>query len=108
MTLELLNALEIPNVYRMFKDVKDIPNPPYAVWYIASETLSGSDYVWTTKTMEYTIELYTDAKNFELESKLEDLIGVSNIQKSEYYIFSENLYVITYKYTINKKRRMIT
>lgn len=103
-TLDILDELGIRNTYGVFKgDI--LPPLPFAVWYIANESFSGSDSKAMIKSSDYSIELYTIGKNFELEQRLESLIPESDFRKTEEYISGDKAYRLTYTYTTTKKIR---
>jgi hypothetical protein len=103
MTLPMIDKLGITNEYKLFKE---IPLVPFAVWWIEAEKFGGSDETWRVKSQKYVIELFTSEKDFELEEKFEEAIPASDIEKTEEYIISENVFCITYRYTVIKKRRL--
>lgn len=103
-TLDILDELGIRNTYRVFKD-NILPKAPFAVWYITGESFTGSDSKAMIKSSDYTIELYTIGKDFELEQRLESLIPESDFRKNEEYISGDKAYCHTYTYTTTKKIR---
>ncbi|MCL2517991.1 MAG: hypothetical protein FWF15_05455 [Oscillospiraceae bacterium] len=101
---EIFDTLKIPYKYKLFKN--DPPKVPFAVWFIETETFTGSDNEWRLKDSDYTIELYTSEKDFALEEQLENLLPATEFEKIEFYITSQSLFCMTYKFKIITKRRM--
>jgi len=99
---EIFDELKIPYRYKLFKN--DIPPVPFAVWQIEAESFSGSDTEWRMKESDYTIELYTNEKDFALEERIENLLPAPEFEKTEFYITQQNLFSITYKFKIYTKR----
>jgi len=90
----ILDKLKIPNSYRLYKYEKEIPPVPFAVWWIDSETFSGSDETWLIKESNYVVEVYTSEKDFTLEENIENLIPSPDFEKTEDYLKSQNVFCI--------------
>lgn len=104
--LDILEGLGIDYKYGVFKKGQ-VPLPPYAVWYIPKQRFNGSDdgkSYWIAT--DYVIEVYFAEKDFALESQIEDRIPAAGFEKTEEYFWDQEMYCITYKFTINEKRRM--
>lgn len=92
----------IPCAYFMFPedDVSNpAPPPPFLVYYYdGSDDLMADDTNYQ-KIRPLTIELYTDNKDFSLEETVETALknGGLSFSRSEEYIDTERLYMVTYE-----------
>jgi len=91
----------IPCAYYMFPE--DDPNnpappPPFLVYYYSGSDDLFADGTNYQKIRPLTIELYTDNKDFALESNVETALNSGGLafSRSEDYIESEHLYMVTY------------
>jgi|GEM_PF-1007672 len=105
----MLENVGIPYRYRIFKG-DEIPSPPFAVYWIGREQLSGADDLICIKEATVTIRLITSDKDFAVEEKIEAELSevgqiTSDISKDEDYVESEEAYVITYEFTLTTKIR---
>jgi len=75
------------------------PSPPFLVYYYPSDNDFKADDTNYTKIRDLTIELYTDNKDFTLEKAVEDTLTSNGLvySKSEDYIESEKLYMVTFE-----------
>lgn len=93
----LLSTLNIPVAYNDFKDTKGgQPSKPYLVWYVTGTNPIGADNVVAFESNSVNIELYTDIKDFDLESKVKKLLSDAGI----YYTTSDT--------TLEEERTHIT
>lgn len=90
---EKLKTLKIPTAYRFFKRAPE--SVPFVVYYFASSSRYGADYLNLLDRRTIVIELYTEIKNEILENKLYKLFEDYDIDIDENYIDSEKLYMIT-------------
>lgn len=82
----LLSTLVIPVAYNDFKDIKGgQPQKPYLVWYVTGTNPTGADNVVAFESNSVNIELYTEIKDFELESKVKKLLTDAGV----YYTTSD-------------------
>lgn len=100
---DIKNALEtvgIPVAYRQFIPLKDkpVPNPPFMVYIISPEDASGADGKNFLVKRHISVELYTDAKDTELEQKVEAVLNSTEWTKDEDYIESEALYMVAWEF----------
>ncbi len=90
-----------PTAYMVFRSPQ---TPPYICYYIASDDRSGADcggnYV-SGKTL--MIELYTAAKDIELEQKLEQIINGFDYAKYEAWIPEDKLFQVAYEIALTEK-----
>ena len=95
---DMLNELGIDVAYRMFDNQTEY-STPFAVWYFEdSDDLYADDSNYC-KIRPVTVELYTDNKEFELESRMEALLAEHGLtyRKNETYIESELMYMVIYE-----------
>lgn len=88
----------VPFTYYSFPE-KEAPELPYLVFYYpSSRNFPASDGVYA-RIEELTIELYTENKDFALEANVESVLDSYHIvwDKSEDYIESEHMFMITYE-----------
>lgn len=92
----------IPCAYFMFPEddpSNPAPPPPFLCYYYeGSDDLKADDTNYQ-KIRPLTIELYTDNKDFALEEKVEDALKSGGLvfSRTEEYISTEHLYMVTYE-----------
>ena len=86
----------IPVAYYAFPE--PAPSPPFMVYYY-----EGSDDMYASNTnyqkiRPLTVELYTDNKSFDLETRVESILAGAGLaySRTETYIDSEKLYMVVY------------
>ena len=96
MTVEEISAMirqiGIPAAYLAF-EYGDAERPPFLIWYLEQgDNFSADNQAYQQKRW-LRIELYTDYKNFELESKIESALNVHDLafSVSEAFIADERL-----------------
>lgn len=106
----LIKKIGLPYAYRLFKKVKnkEPPAPPFVVYFCDEENSWGADCVNLIKRIRVVIELYTDAKNMEIEQKIESVLSGYELEKIEEYITEENLNMVSYEFDIYEKIRRET
>lgn len=97
---QLLKTLDIPFRYKVFGET---PTPPYIVYYADKESRYGSDDMNLLAEREIIIELYTDKKDLEIESKIDKLFENYSFVKYENYIDSERMFETAYHVTFIDK-----
>ena len=104
--VNLLNQVNIPLAYSHFEitESSPAPSPPFMVYLEEDSTNFGADNKVWSKLLNYSIEVYTDYKDLELEKKIEDILDSNNIyyETTEVYIQQQNLYQRVYSITITK------
>ena len=91
----------IPCAYYMFPEddpSNPAPPPPFLVYYYdGSDDLMADDTNYQ-KIRPLTIELYTDNKDFSIENTVENALknGGLSFTRTEEYIETERLYMVTY------------
>lgn len=96
----ILDAIEIPHVYYSFPE-NSAPDLPYFVYYYAGSDNVAADNVAYVEVLTPVIELYTAQKSFTDESAIENALTAAGIfwNKSEDYLTTENMYMVTYEMT---------
>lgn len=94
----VLDEIGIDYRYHHFETTEAVP-PPFIVWTTPEDANFFADGVVYVADSNIDIELYTDAKDFELEQRIEAVLARNNIpwRKSEQYIEEENLYEVLYE-----------
>ena len=102
----ILTALDIPFGYGDLTD----PMTPYAAYYIQDTVFTAPDDYGgvTARADSVTIELYTTGKDWELEDRLEAMIEQYSPRKHEERNYYEEVWQITYTFTITTKKRRIS
>lgn len=93
---ELLKKVNIPVAYSFFKKTTALPNIIYKENGL--ETVKADNRVYH-KEKKYTIELYCEEKDFELEEKLETIFDNHDIvydKSEEIRLEKEGIYIIYY------------
>lgn len=99
--MQMLSEMGIPFAYDHFAEGES-PDPPFICFlFPGSENFSADNIVYSAFE-NLNIELYTDEKNPELESAVEDVLNSHELfwQKSEVWIESEKLYEVLYRMTV--------
>lgn len=89
----------IPYAYYAFpEDNPENPAPPFICYYYGISNDMIANNINYQKIRQVIIELYTDNKDFETEKAVEDRLAAYEIvySKTEDYIGSERLYMVTY------------
>lgn len=88
----------VPVAYFQFPE-DNAPPPPFITYYYSSDNDFKADDTNYTLIRDLNIELYTDNKDFTLEKAVEDALTSNGLvySKSEDYIESEKLYMITFE-----------
>ncbi len=99
--VEMLEEAGIPLAYDHFSEGES-PDPPFICFlFPGSENFSADNIVYASfETLH--LELYTDEKNPELETKVEAVLGNYELfwNKTEVWIESENLYEVLYTMSV--------
>ena len=92
----LLQRMQLPVAYNHFKETKSLP---YLVYFTEDTSNFGADNKVYYKIDNWVIELYTDKKDINLETKLEALLEDAELyyEKYEAYIDTEKLYQVRYE-----------
>lgn len=98
---QILEEMEVPFRYHHFtqKEMADIPLP-VMVWIVPGTNNFYADGRTYHKIRRLDIELYTDAKDWELEEKLENILtqhGIAWEQTASEWMQSENMWESLYE-----------
>lgn len=89
----------VPVRYRVYRSKPPIP---FAVYYEdMTENFAADNIVYLERT-DYILELYTEKKNHEIESKIEQIFAANDTpwEKEESYIEQERLIMTAYYFTL--------
>ena len=97
--VEMLQELKIPFAYDHFAEGES-PEPPFICYLIPGSDNFAADGRVYFKLNEVRIEMYTDFKDLDLESRVEGVLDGHEIfyNKSETWIQSEKLYEVMYSF----------
>ena len=101
---EIMEALQLPFAYDHFAEGEG-PDPPFICFLLpGSDNFAADGRVYFKATMVH-IELYTDEKNPETESRVETVLDGHGIfyDKTEVWIESERLYEVLYSFELEVK-----
>lgn len=95
--VEMLQEIKIPFAYDHFAEGES-PEPPLICYLIPGSDNFAADGRVYFKLNEVRIEIYTDFKDLDLESRVESVLDGHEIfyNKSETWIQSEKLYEVMY------------
>ena len=97
--VEMLQEMHIPFAYDHFAEGES-PEPPFICYLIPGSDNFAADGKVYFKMNEVRIEMYTDFKDLDLESRVEGVLDGREIfyNKSETWIQSEKLYEVMYSF----------
>jgi hypothetical protein len=95
--VEMLEEMEIPFAYDHFAEGES-PEPPFLVFLFPSSDNFAADGMVFQKIGVLHLELYTDAKQPDVESQVEDVLDSHGFfyDKTEVWIQEEKLYEVLY------------
>lgn len=99
--LEIMAGIDIPSAYDHFAEGES-PSPPFITYLLpGSDNFSADGQVYF-KIDEAHIELYTDAKDPEVEQSVEAVLDQHGVfyEKTEVWIESELLYEVLYSFEL--------
>lgn len=93
----MIQAVGVPCVYHHFREGTG-QEPPFICFYFPDDDDFLADNTNYVQINQLIIELYTDAKEFDLEQTLESVLKQNGFvwTKTETYIESEKMYMETY------------
>lgn len=104
--VELLAQVNIPLAYSHFNHSEEnpAPSPPFMVYKEEDSNNFGADNKVYKKFIDYSIELYTDSKDLDLEEQIEKILDDNEIfyDSIELYISTERLLQKVYTITLTK------
>lgn len=97
--VEMLQEMNIPFAYDHFAEGES-PESPFICYLIPGSDNFAADGKVYFKMNEVRIEMYTDFKDLDLESRVEGVLDGHEIfyNKSETWIQSEKLYEVMYSF----------
>ena len=97
--VEMLQEMNVPFAYDHFAEGES-PEPPFICYLIPGSDNFAADGKVYFKMNEVRIEVYTDFKDLDLESRVEGVLDGHEIfyNKSETWIQSEKLYEVMYSF----------
>ena len=97
--LELMAEIDIPSAYDHFAEGES-PSPPFITYLLPGSDNFAADGKVYFRVTEVHIELYTDVKDPEVESRVEAVLDEHGIfyDKTEVWIDSEKLYEVLYSF----------
>ena len=95
--VDMLEEIGLPLAYDHFAE-GDSPDPPFLVYLLPRSNNFSADGGVYQKINEVHIELYTDLKQPDLESRVESVLDAHELfyDKSEVWIPEEKLYEVLY------------
>lgn len=97
--VEMLREMKIPFAYDHFAEGES-PKPPFICYLLPGSNNFAADGKVYFKVNEVRLEVYTDFKDLDLESRVEHVLDGHEIfyNKSETWIQSEKLYEVLYSF----------
>ena len=97
--MEIMKETGLPFAYDHFAEGES-PDPPFITFLLPGSNNFAADGRVYMKINEVHIELYTDEKNPETETLVEDVLDEHEIfyEKTEVWIESEKLYEVLYSF----------
>jgi len=94
---QMVVQVGVPVAYYQFSDDTAKP-PPFICYYYPNDDDFSADNINYARINQLVIELYTDNKDFALESQLETVLIQNDMyfSKTETYIDDEKMYMVTY------------
>lgn len=94
----ILQSTGIPFRYFKWNENESVPIP-FGVYYFPSSSNFAADGIVYKQKLDLSVEIYTEIKDFSVEQKIESVLQKNGWawQKSETYIESERLYMVTYE-----------
>lgn len=99
--MEMLEETSLPIAYDHFAEGES-PDPPFICFLYPGSDNFGADARVYFKINQVNVELYTDLKDPELETRLETVLDRHGLfyEKSEVWIESERLYEVLYSFEV--------
>ena len=97
--IKIMDEIGLPYAYDHFAEGES-PEPPFICYLIPGSDNFAADGRVYFKMNEVRIEVYTDFKDLDLESRVEGVLDGHEIfyNKSETWIQSEKLYEVMYSF----------
>ena len=99
--VKMLEKTELPFTYYQFPE-KEAPPLPYLIYWFPGSIDFAADNKNYVSINNLHLELYTDNKDFDTESRLESVLAENNIfyVKTESYLSSESMYMVLYETSV--------
>jgi hypothetical protein len=96
---EMMQEIGMPFAYHHFAEGES-PKPPFVIFLSPGEDTFGADNLMYHSFKQLHIELYTDAKDPKVESRVEAVLDEHGIfyDKTEVWIDTEKLYEVLYSF----------
>ena len=96
--MAMLTECNLPFAYDHFAEGES-PDPPFLVFLFPGTDNMFADNQVYYKVNELNIELYTDKKDPETETQIEDVLAAHEVayEKTETWIESEKMYEVLYQ-----------
>jgi hypothetical protein len=96
--MAMLTECNLPFAYDHFAEGES-PDPPFLVFLFPGTDNMFADNQVYYKVNELNIELYTDKKDPEIETQIEDVLAAHEVayEKTETWIKSEKMYEVLYQ-----------
>jgi len=93
----MVQSIGLPSNYYQWPDGA-APDLPFVLFYYPSRDDFYADGINYVKNTKMNLELYTENKDFSLESSVESVLEENGIsyEKEEQYITSERMYEVLY------------
>lgn len=93
----MVDSIGLPSAYYQFEKETAKP-PPFICFYFPSSDDFLADNLNYQHIRPLTIELYTDAKDYEQEAAVETALNANALvySRDETYIEDEQMYLVTY------------
>ena len=99
--MEIMADIDIPSAYDHFAEGES-PSPPFITYLLPGSDNFSADGKVYFKITDAHIELYTDAKDPEVEGRIESVLDRHGVfyEKTEVWIESELLYEVLYSFEL--------
>ena len=101
--LEIIGEIDIPSAYDHFAEGEAV-DPPFITYLLPESNNFSADGRVFLKISEVHIELYTDAKDPEVERTVEEVLDAHGIfyDKTGVWIETEKLYEVLYSFEMEE------
>lgn len=95
---QMMKEVEVPAAYHHFEEGQS-PDPPFIVYLYPRSDNFSADGIAYQEISKLDIELYTDRKDPEMESRIETVLKKHELfyEKTENYLDTEKMYEVLYE-----------
>lgn len=95
----MIGSVGLPFAYDHFSEETTPGAPPFICFFFEGDNDFAADNTNYQRIRSLVIELYTDNKDFELESTVESAINAAGLvySRDETYIDAEQMYMVTFR-----------